>query len=57
MKPSRKETKTIGMMMSSTTKIMQIHDLKIENLHCTFGFDTELHKIDRKELLVFSYVT
>ena len=38
--------------MSLTTKIIQIYDLKIENLHCTFGFDTELHKIDRKELLM-----
>ena len=40
------------MMMSSNTKITEIYDLKIENLHRIFGFDFELHKIDRKEFLL-----
>ena len=52
MKSSSKATKTIEINMSSNTKGMSIYDVKIENLHYTFGFDTELHKIDRKELLM-----
>ena len=40
------------MKITSNTKAMNIYDVKIENLHYTFGFDTESHKIDRQELLM-----
>lgn len=47
----RKETKTIEMMMNSTTKKIEVFKVKIENIKKNVAFETELCKVERKELL------
>ena len=50
-KPIRKETKHIEMMMNSTTKNIEVLEVQIENIHRDISFETELCKVERRELL------
>ena len=50
-KPIRKETKHKEMMMNSTTKNIEVFKVQIENVHRDVSFDTELCKVERRELL------
>ena len=50
-KPIRKETKHIEMMMNSTTKNIEVFKVQIENVHRDVSFETELCKVERRELL------
>ena len=50
-KPTRKETKHIEMMMNSTTKNIKIFKVQIEIVHRDVSFETELYKVERRDLL------
>ena len=50
-KPIRKETKHIEMMMNSTTKNIEVFKLQIENVHRDVSIETQLCKVERRELL------
>ena len=50
-KPTRKETKHIEMMMNSTTKNIKIFEVQIEIVHRDVPFETELYKVERRDLL------
>ena len=49
--PIRKETKHIEMMMNSTNKSIEVFKVQIENVHLDVSFETELCKVERRELL------
>ena len=49
--PVRNETKRIEMMMSSTTRNIEIYKATIESLSRTFTMEVELSKVERKTLL------
>jgi hypothetical protein len=39
-----------GMMMQSSTKMIEVHKIKIDSLEENFHFDTEVTKVDRDKL-------
>ena len=49
--PSRRETKTVDMMLKSITRNIEIFELKIENLEGSFGFEIEASKVVKDKLL------
>jgi hypothetical protein len=49
--PVRKEHRRIEMMMQSSTKMIEVHKIKIDSLEENFHLDTEVTKVDRDKLL------
>ena len=50
-KPIRKEYKRIEMMMTSTTRVMEVYDLEISDINNQFRLTSEIIKVDRQVLL------
>ena len=49
--PVRKEYRRIEMMMQSSTKMIEVHKIKIDSVEENFHPDTEVTKVDRDKLL------
>ena len=49
--PIRRETKTVDMMLHSTTRKIETYELKVGNMEGTFAFRMEASKVERYELL------
>ena len=49
--PKRKETKTIEMMLHTTTKKIEIFDITIQDVSSNFNFTTEVSKVERETLI------
>ena len=47
----RKETKTIEMMLHTTTKKIEIFDITIQDVSSNFNFTTEVSKVERETLI------
>ena len=50
-KPIRKDTKTVDMMLNSTTRKIETYELKIENLGGSFELEIEASKDEKDKLL------
>ena len=51
LKPIKKETKNIDMMMSSTTRKLQIYDVEISELSKKFIINSAVYKVKKNALL------
>ena len=51
LKPIKKETKNIDMMMSSTTRKLEILDVEISELSEKFKIDLAVYKVEKDTLL------
>ena len=52
LKPIRKETKSIDMMMSSTTRKLEIYDVEISELSEKFKINSAVYKVEKNTLLL-----
>ena len=52
-KPIRTKTKKIETLISTNAKKIKIYSVKIQDISCEFGFETELNHLEKEVLLEF----